>query len=198
MEKYAITNYPLHDLLHRRWSPRAFDPTPLAAAEVGALLEAARWAPSCFNEQPWSFLVARIQEPDEHARMLSCLTERNQQWAKSAPLLLIAVARATFARNDKPNRHAWHDVGLAAAQLTVQASALGLVVHQMAGIDPERARELYAIPDGYDAATAIAIGRPGDPEALPEDFRTGERAERARKPLREIAFQGRWGEALEL
>ncbi|MCG8417419.1 MAG: nitroreductase family protein [Proteobacteria bacterium] len=196
MEKPAITDYPIHDLIARRWSPRSFDARPLSDEQVRTLLEAARWAPSCFNEQPWRYLVAGREQKDAFDTMLGCLAEMNQQWAKNAAVLMISVAATQFARNGKPNRHAFHDVGLASAQLTLQATAMDLAVHQMAGFDRDRARQVYAIPDEYEPVAALAIGYPGEPAALPETFRERELAKRSRKSPAQIAYADTWGESL--
>jgi nitroreductase len=193
MEKPATVDHPVHDLIRRRWSPRAFEPRPLAQGQLRSLLEAARWAPSCFNEQPWSFLVARREDETTFARLLSCLVAKNQEWARDAAVLLLTVARTTFARNGKPNRHAWHDVGLAMAQLTLQATALGLVVHQMAGVRSEQAAREHGVPEGHEVVTAVAIGLPGDVARLPADLREAELAPRTRKAQAEIVFEGSWG-----
>lgn len=198
MDRLAETRFPIHELLGRRRSPVAFAPTPVSRETLGSLLEAARWAPSSFNDQPWSFVVARREEGEAFERLASVLVPGNRAWAERAPVLLVTVARLAFARNGKPNRHAFHDVGLAAACLTFQAEALGLHVHQMAGLDVERARDLLAIPAGHEAVTAIAIGYPGDPAGLPEELRRREEAPRVRKPLAEVAFAGRYGEPYPL
>jgi nitroreductase len=193
VEKPAKTQFPIHDLLRRRWSPRAFSNRMVEPDSLRSLLEAARWAPSSYNEQPWSFIVATKQDPAEHDRLLSCLVEGNIEWAQHAPVLMVSVARLTFEDDGKPNRHAFHDVGQAVANLIVQATALGLVVHQMAGIHPEKIRELYRLPEGYEPVAGIALGYPGDPEALPERLRQRELAPRERKPLTEFVFTGHWG-----
>lgn len=193
MERPAPAAHPIHDVLARRWSPRAFDPRPVEPETLRSLLEAARWAPSSYNEQPWSYLVATKGDAPGFARMLECLVEGNRLWAKEAPVLMLAVASLRFARNGKENRHAFHDVGLATGNLVVQATARGLFVHQMAGILPEVARETYGIPEGHEAATGIALGYPGDPASLPEKLRAAEAAPRTRKPLEAFVFSGRWG-----
>ena len=198
MEKPAETQYPIHDLLRRRWSPRAFSDRRVDPAIMRSLLEAARWAPSSYNEQPWSFIVATRDDPVEFGRLLSCLVEGNIQWAQHAPVLMVSVARLSFEDDGKPNRHAFHDVGLAVANLIVQATALGLVVHQMAGIFPDKIRELYGIPEGYEAVAGIALGYPGDPQSLPEGLRKRELAPRERKPVTEFVFSGRWGQTSPL
>ena len=191
----APVDYPVDDLIRRRFSPRAFSARPVAPQTLRSLLEAARWSPSSFNEQPWSFLVATHAEPDEFARMLSCLLEKNQLWAKHTPVLMLSVASRTFGHNGKPNRHAAHDVGAAAAWLTVQATALGLFVHQMAGIDPEKARQIYGVPETHDVMTGLALGYRADPETLPEDFRAKEKVRSTRKRQSEFVFTGQFGHA---
>ena len=198
MEKPAETQYPIHELLRRRWSPRAFSDRRVDPAIMRSLLEAARWAPSSYNEQPWSFIVATKDDTAEFSRLLSCLVEGNIQWAQHAPVLMVSVARLSFEDDGKPNRHAFHDVGLAVANLIVQATALGLVVHQMAGIFPDKIRELYGIPEGYEAVAGIALGYPGDPQSLPEGLRKRELAPRERKPLTEFVFSGSWGQTSPL
>ncbi len=195
-ERRLGTAAPLHELFERRYSPRAFADEPIGDGALRAMLEAARWAPSCFNEQPWTYLVAKREDRAEFARMAGCLNERNRAWAAEAPMLMVSIARTTFRRNGKPNRHAWHDVGLASACLTLQATALGLAVHQMAGFDRERVRETYGVPDGEEPVAMLAVGRPGDPETLPPDLAERERAPRTRKPLAGVAYRGAWGRKL--
>jgi nitroreductase len=182
--------------IRNRWSPRAFLDKPVSREDLRTLLEAARWAASCFNEQPWRFIVATKDRPEEYARMLSVLVEKNQAWAKSAPVLLLSVAKKTFTHNGKPNRHGLYDTGAAAMALCVQAAAMGLATHQMAGYDALKARELLHIPDDFEPGAAIAVGYAGPAEALPEDFRKSELAPRTRKALPEIAFTTEWGTVL--
>lgn len=192
MSKSAPVGPHVHQLIRDRWSPRAFADRSISAEEVKSLLEAAQWAPSCFNAQPWAFVVATRDEPEDFARLLSCLVPANQDWAKAASMLMITSARAAFEHNGKPNRHAWHDVGLAMAQLTLQAESLGLRVHQMGGIDIEKTRETLGVPEGWDPVTGVAIGYQGDPESLSEKLRSSEVGGRERKPLSEFVFGGRW------
>jgi nitroreductase len=194
---HAAVDFPVDELVRRRFSPRAFSDRLLIPAQLHSLLEAARWAPSCFNEQPWSFLVATRDEQGEFAKLLSCLVEKNQQWAKHAPLLMLSVAARNFAHNGKPNRHAAHDVGGATAWLTVQATTMGLFVHQMAGIDPEKARHVYGVPETHEIMAGIAIGYRGDPSALPEGLREKEAVRSTRKPQSDFVFSGKWGESLK-
>lgn len=197
MEKPADTHFPIHDLLSRRWSPRAFAERPVEPEKIQRVLEAARWAPSCFNEQPWVFIIATADQPAEHKKLLSCLVEGNQVWAKRAPLLIITVAKQLFDHNGQPNRHAFHDVGLAVGNLVVQATALDLVIHQMAGILPDTIRTSFSVPSGYEPVTGLAIGYSGDPQALPAEVRERENAPRSRKTLQEFVFSKTWGESPE-
>jgi nitroreductase len=186
----------IHELIRKRWSPRAVDPDrPVEEAKLKALLEAARWAPSCFNDQPWVFLVFDSRDPSALGNARSCLMEGNA-WARRAPVLLISVARDNFAHNGKPNRHAQHDVGLATENLLLQAAALGLVTHPMAGFDEAKARELFGIPEDHTVLAMITVGYPGDPRTLDEPLRQRESAPRTRKELSEVAFRGGWGRPL--
>ena len=193
MEKTAASDHPIHALLAARWSPYAFADRDVEGADLRSLFEAARWAPSSYNEQPWSYVLARRSDADAFERLLSCLVEANQTWARQAPALALGITRERFTRNDKPNAAAVHDLGLAAGALLVEATARGLDIHQMIGILPDRAREVYRIPDHSRAVTGLAIGYAGEPEALPEPLRERERAPRTRKPLAEFVFGERWG-----
>lgn len=198
MEKPAPNDYPIEDLLSRRWSPRAFSDQNVEPEKLLSLFEAARWAPSSFNEQPWSFIFATKHEPEDYARLLECLVEKNQQWAQLAPVLAVSVAKLNFDHGGKPNRHAFHDVGLAMGNMLVQATALGLVVHQMAGFSPEKVRAAYGVPEGFDPVAAIAIGYPAPAEVLPEQSRAQELGPRNRKPISSFVFQSHWGTASPL
>ncbi|MCI0392204.1 MAG: nitroreductase family protein [Acidobacteria bacterium] len=191
-EKKASTDYPIHEILAQRWSPYAFEDRPVPEADLRSLFEAARWAPSSYNEQPWSYIVATKDDPEQFQRLLSCLVDGNQVWAKAAPVLALGVVSLRFARNAKDNRAAIHDLGLAAGNLLVEATARGLFVHQMIGILPDKAREIYGIPEGFEAWTGIAIGYRGDPTTLPEGLKERDLAPRQRKPLREFVFSGKW------
>jgi nitroreductase len=194
MEKPAPTDYPIEEILRRRWSPRAFSDRNVEAEKLRSLFEAARWAPSSSNEQPWSFILATKETPAEHAQLLSCLVERNQQWARLAPVLMVSVARLNFEKTGKPNRHAFHDVGLAMGNLLVEATALGLFVHQMGGFSVDKVREVYHVPEGFEPVAAIAIGYPAEPEVLPETFREQETGPRKRKPISSFVFEEKWGD----
>jgi len=195
LQKPAETSVPVHNLIRDRWSPRAFDSRPVEPEKLRSLFEAARWAASSYNAQPWYFIVATKDDPENYKKILDCFVEFNQGWAKSAPVVALSVARMKFEHNGAPNNHAFHDVGQAAATLALQATALGLQVHQMAGILPEKAREIFGIPEGYEAVAGFAIGYPGNPAGLPDQLREQEHAPRSRKPLDSFVFTGKWGNA---
>ena len=193
MHKPAATEIPLHELIRNRWSPRAFAEKTAPPEVLRSLFEAARWAPSSNNEQPWAYLVATKDDAENFAKMLGVLVEFNAGWAKDAPVLALSVAHTKTQRDGKPNRVALHDVGSATAQLTFEANARGLQVHQMAGFDAEKARQTFAIPPDWEPVAAMAIGFPGNPESLPEKLRDRELAPRTRKPLGEFVMTGGWG-----
>lgn len=193
MEKPAETTADLHPLLMQRWSPRAFSERSVPEEVLTALLEAARWAPSAYNAQPWRYLVARREESEAFARLLSVLAGGNQPWARKAGVLILTVAQTHLPSSDKPNPHSWHDVGLASAQLTLQATMLGLGVHQMAGFSSDKARELFGIPEGFEPVTAIAVGYPDAPDTLEEPYLSRETAPRSRHPLADLVFKDAWG-----
>jgi nitroreductase len=198
MEKVAETAYLIHNLFKHRWSPRAFSDRRVEPATLRSLLEAARWAASCANEQPWNFIVATQDEPQEFERMLSCLVEGNIGWAKNAPVLMISVARLNFEKSGAVNRTAYYDVGQAVAQMALEAVAEGLAIHQMAGILVDKVREVYGIPEGWDPVTGIAVGYVGHPDTLPEKRREVEVSPSKRKPSSSFVFEGRWAEPSKL
>ena len=199
LEKPAVTQPPIAELIARRWSPRALDPDqPVSREHLRALLEAARWAPSCFGDQPWRFLVwDRFRDPAGWHQAFECLAEGNQVWVKNAPVLLLAMAAPNFGHNSQPNRWAQYDTGAASENLCLQATALGLVAHQMGGFDPEQARARFNIPADHACMAMIAVGHPGAVDALPDPLRDRERAPRERKPLASLAFEGGWGRELQ-
>ena len=198
MDKTAQTEYPIQDLLARRWSPRAFANRSVETEKIGSLFEAARWAPSCYNAQPWRFIVATKDDPEQFEQLLSCLVEFNQSWARQAPVLVLTSARSSFELDNKPNAHAWHDVGLATQNLITQAQAFDLYTHAMAGFDSEKARKLFRIPAEYEPVTVLAIGYLGDALSLPEDLCKQEELPRERKPLTDLVFAGKWGKTSPL
>jgi nitroreductase len=197
MHKPAPSQHPIHDLLAHRWSPRAFADKAIEPAVLRSLFEAARWAPSSNNEQPWAYVVATKDATESFDRILGTLVEFNQNWAKHAPVLAIAVAALAFAKNGAPNRNALYDVGAATAFLSLEATSRGLFVHQMAGFDVEKARHVLAIPAGWDPIAALAIGHPGDPSTLSQPYRDREISPRSRKPVAEFVMGGKWGHTAE-
>lgn len=197
-EKPAPVAHPIDEKMQRRWSPRLFAKRPVEREKILSLLEAARWAPSCYNDQPWYYLIFDGRDGEALERAQSCLAPGNH-WATRAPLLLLSVAREHFNHNSVPNRHSQHDTGAASAYLVLQAVELGLVAHQMAGFDAEQARTEFDIPQGYTPMAMMAVGYPyqGDVNALDEKERARELAERKRRPLSETAFAGDWNVPFE-
>jgi nitroreductase len=193
MQKPAPSDAPIHELIRNRWSPRAFADEAIPEEVLRSLFEAARWAPSSFNEQPWTYIVATREDQVNFGKVLGTLVEFNAGWAKNASALAIAVTRLAFAENHAPNRNAQYDTGAATALLSVEATARGLVVHQMAGFDPDQARTTFAIPEGWEPLAAIAIGYPGNPDSLPSKLKERELSPRTRKPIREFVMTGSWG-----
>ena len=193
MSKTASPDHPIHELISKRWSPYSYSNRPVPPADLLSIFEAARWAASSFNEQPWRYIVATRDQPDDYNRILSCLLEGNRTWAEQAPVLALGCIRQTFSRNNKPNRVAQHDLGLASASLSFEATSRGVYVHQMAGLMPDKARAVFAIPDGFEAVTGLTLGYraeagAGDPGLLARDERP-----RTRRPLGDFVFGGRWG-----
>jgi len=192
-EKRARTSAPIHSLLARRWSARAFTDQSLDTDQILGLLEAARWSASSRNEQPWRFIVARRGIDPDFERLLATLSDTNREWAARASLLVLAVARIVFRSNGKPNRHAHYDVGQAVANLTIQATALGLTVHQMGGFQTDEVRQQFAIPEQYDPLVILAIGYRGHPESLPKHLHEREISIRQRLELPSLVHSGTWG-----
>jgi nitroreductase len=195
MKNTAPTEFPIHELIANRWSPRAFSDKSISPDDLRSLFEAARWAPSSNNEQPWAFLVATRDDQENFGKAVLPLVEFNANWAKHAFVLGYAVSELAFAKNNTPNRNAHYDTGAAMALLSTEATARGLMVHQMAGFDPDTAREVFEIPSGWEAIAAFAIGYPGDAASLPEPYRSRETAPRSRKPTRDFVMTGAWGKS---
>jgi len=191
--KQATPDHPIQELIARRWSPYGFANRPVKKEDLQSLFEAARWAPSSYNEQPWSYIVATKENPEQFDRLVACLVEGNQAWAKAAPVLAIGCTNLRFTRNGQANAAAVHDLGLASGNLCLEATARGLYVHQMIGIVPDKARELFHIPEGVQPLTGLAIGYAADPNTLPERYQQRDLAVRQRKPLREFIFGDQWG-----
>jgi nitroreductase len=185
-----VPEAPVNPMFLERWSPRAFDPTPIPEEDIATMFEAARWAPSCNNEQPWLFVYGTSEQ--EREAFLGILTEKNQRWARNAPVLAVLFARRTFDGSGKPNRWAGLDCGAAWVSLAFQARLLGLYAHGMAGFSQSRAYKLLGVPEEeYEAMCAIAIGAYGDRDALPDDIKEREQPN-TRKPLAEVAVKGKY------
>jgi nitroreductase len=193
----AAVEPPVLDVIRDRWSPAIYSSRPIEPEKLLSVLEAARRAPSSFNAQPWSFLIATKEHPEEFARMLSCLVSGNVTWAQHVPVLMISVARLRFEHNGADNRHALHDTGIATGFMMLQAASLGILAHGMAGFDPAKARELYGIPETHEAVAAIGLGYPGDEEGAPEEL-LKRNARKGRKSLDSFVFEGRWGQVSPL
>jgi nitroreductase len=184
-------------VLHSRWSPRAFSDRDVAPADLAKVFEAARWAPSSNNGQPWSYLVG-LRDSSTHSKIAASLAGFNQAWAPNAPVLILGVTRTTFAYNGGANAYALYDLGAATALLVVEAAALGLAAHQMAGFDHEAASQALEIPEDYALGSVIALGYQGEPAMLAnERLLAQEVAPRQRKPLKDFVFSA-WGSPLDL
>lgn len=191
MERIRRSTLPLHPVLNERYSPRAFSDRPVTDEQLELLLEAARWAPSSMNEQPWRFLVTRMGA-EGHADLLSALNHSNQVWADKAPVLMLTMVHRTLSRNGQENFHARHDLGSAVAQLTVQATALGIGLHQLGGFQAHIARVAFRIPEEYDLVSVLALGFPGKVEMLPTELREREELKTPRRSLTELVSYGRF------
>lgn len=198
MQKPAITQVPINEVIAQRWSPRAFDDTKdISNEQVIALLEAARWAPSCFGDQPWRFIVwNKSTDTQAWQQAFDTLAPSNQTWVKNAALLILVCADTLFGHNQTPNRWAQYDTGAAAENLCLQASSVGLAAHQMGGFNSDLACEKFAIPSQYTPMAMLAVGYEGDANDLPDDLKTRELAARKRKPLGELFFNGAWGKPI--
>jgi nitroreductase len=198
MHKPAITQTPIHEIIANRWSPRAYDANKqVSQDQVIALLEAARWAPSCFGDQPWRFIVwNKAQDPTAWQQAFDCIVPNNQTWVKDAPVLVLICADTLFSHNQTPNKWAQYDTGAAALSLCLQATSMGLVTHQMGGFNSEKTRETFAIPEQYAPIAMLAVGYEGDANTLPDDLKARELAERKRKALGELFYKGTWGKSV--
>ncbi len=199
LEKPARVSTPIHDLLARRWSPRAFDPTKaVSRSQILALLEAARWSPSCFGEEPWRFIVwDKTQDAASWQKAFACLSQGNQAWAKNTPVLILAASEPKFSHSGNDNRWYQYDTGAAGLSLCLQAVALGLEAHQMGGFDVEQLRAAFEIPQAIALMSMIAVGYEAEPETLEGELRTRETSPRNRRPLSTHFFLGSWGKPYE-
>ena len=187
--KHASTHEEILPAMVARWSPRSFSSRPVSSAELRKVFEAARWAPSSYNEQPWRFIVG-LKGTETFNKIASTLAGFNRQWAPKAPVLILGVAKTSFSNNGSQNAYAVHDLGAATGFITLQAAALGLATHQMAGFDHSAARRVFGIPEEYALGSVMALGHRGDSSELPSELVAQEKAPRTRKPLREIVLSG--------
>jgi nitroreductase len=195
--KKAATADGVLPAIQGRWSPRAFSDRDVSAADLARVFEAARWAASSYNEQPWRFLVG-ARNSVTYKKIFGSLMPFNQGWAGSAPVLILGATRTEFSHNDAPNRNALYDLGAASSYLTLQAAALGLATHQMAGFDEAAARQALEIPEEFALGAIIALGYQGEPAALAnEQLLAQEVAPRQRKPLNDFVFS-EWGVAADV
>lgn len=185
--KIGAASSGVEPLILKRWSPRAFSDRSIDPDDLKKVFLAASWAPSCFNEQPWRFIVGHKGDTT-FDRIVDALIGFNKQWAATAPILFLTTAKKTFSRNGGPSEFHMHDTGLASAMLSLQATALGFHTHGMAGFDKSNARAAFSIPEDFDLCVAWAIGYLGDPDKLPEPYRELEKSPRSRKPLGEFVF----------
>lgn len=199
MQNPAITSVIIQETIAKRWSPRAFDASKsVSHAQIIALLEAARWAPSSYNDQPWRFIVCdKTSNPKAWQAAFDCLMPSNQTWVKHAPLLLLGCANTILDVNQQANRFAQYDTGAAAMNLCLQATHIGLMAHQMGGFNADAAREVFAIPAQFTPMAMICVGYAGDANILPDDLKTRELAERKRKALDEMFFTGAWDKPIK-
>jgi nitroreductase len=197
--KHAAPAHPILPVFAERWSPYAYDPRPVERDKLLSCLEAARWAASSYNEQPWTFILAERTDKDAFDQMVDCLVEGNRAWAKNAGVLILTVVARNFSLNGKPNRACEHDIGLAAGNMVLQATALGLQGHQMIGIEPAKIRAIYKVPDGHDPLTAIALGYPAPASPGTSDpLAQRDLNPRDRKPLSTTVISGAWGKPARL
>lgn len=185
--KHAPTTFPVHETIRKRWSPRAFASSPVAPEMLQQVFEAASWAPSAMNEQPWRYLYAHHADQPAFQQLVDCLLPGNQPWARHAAVLVLALAK-THYDNGTANPAALHDVGMANANLILEATALGLHGHFMGGFDQAKAKETFQLPDGLQPVVMVALGYLGDAEQLEEPFLSREKAPRQRKPLSDFTF----------
>lgn len=199
MHKPAETQVAIDPTIAARWSGRAYDAAkPVSHAQVIALLEAARWAPSCYGDQPWRLMVwNKSSNPQAWQQAFDCLVPGNQAWVINAPLLVLACADTLFGHNQQPNRFAQYDTGAAVENLCLQAASMGLMAHQMGGFDANLAREKFNIPGQYTVMAMISVGYPADISTLSGDVLTRETAARSRKPLAELFFDASWGQGVK-
>ncbi|MFT7228920.1 MAG: nitroreductase [Methylophilaceae bacterium] len=198
MKKPVTTQAPVHDIIANRWSPRAYDASkPVSQAQIMSMLEAARWAPSCFGDEPWRFIVwDKNKDAAAWGKAFDCIVPGNQGWAKDAPVFVLICADTLFGQNQKPNRWGAYDTGAAAVSLSLQATSMGLVTHQMGGFDGEKTRAAFNIPEQFEMMSMMAVGYIADVDALPGEEKERILAGRKRKPLGELFYEGVWNQSI--
>ncbi|NOZ46686.1 MAG: nitroreductase [Chlorobi bacterium] len=182
----------INELIDKRYSPRAFSNKMVSKEQLSELFTAASYAASAFNEQPWRFIYATQEQPEKYNQLLNCLNDGNKIWAKKAPVLIVTIAKMRFSKNNKPNNYAIYDLGQAVATMAVQATQLGLYMHQMAGFSVEKAKNNLDIPGGYSVITMIALGNLGEKKDLPDNFQQSENQPRMRNAINEFVKNGTW------
>ena len=198
-QKLAPTSVPIDPVLAKRWSTRAFDrDRDLNSTQILALIEAARWAPSCYGDQPWYFIFChKTTHPESWQRAWNTLNPFNQAWVEHAPLIIFSLARATFHHNEKPNRWSHYDTGAATENLCLQATAMHLASHQMGGYDTDAVIQVFQVPKNHFPMAAIAIGYPKQADHLPTELQQSERQARERHPIEQHFFMGEWGRGFQ-
>jgi len=192
MIKHANVNYPIHEIIAKRWSPYRFADRALSKEDLLSLFEAARWAPSSYNEQPWRYIIALKEQHDEFQKLLSCLVPANQEWAQYASVLALGISHLVFDRNGKENKASIHDLGAAAAHICFEATVRGIYAHQMIGIEPDKARKMFKIPDDYEVLTGIAIGYLDESKHDSSVFSERDQTPRTRKNISEFVYSKSW------
>lgn len=195
IDKKAKTSIPINELIACRWSGRAYNPAKTVSQEqIKALIEAARWSPSCFGDQPWRYIICD-KNTNETAwnNAFGCLSEGNQSWARNAPVLILAIADSILSKNGNPNRWGQYDTGAASMSLCIQATELGLMVHQMGGFDTMKACEIFSIPDQFTPMAIMAVGYQQSIDELSGEIKERELSERLRNPVDKNFFNGVWG-----
>ncbi|MFA8449095.1 MAG: nitroreductase family protein [Bacteroidales bacterium] len=192
VDRKAPVHHDIHDLLVERWSPRAFSGKEIEKDKLHKIFEAARWAPSAYNEQPWRFIIG-FKGDETYKKIVDTLVEFNQIWTATAPILVLNICRKTFSLNENPNPTASYDLGQAVAHLSIEATAQGLHVHQMSGFEPDVANKLFKIPENYKSTAVMAIGYIGDPSQLPENIAQMEHNKRERNTSKSFVFSKEFG-----
>lgn len=198
MHKPAETQEPIHEIIANRWSGRGYDANiAVSKAQIISMLEAARWAPSCYGDQPWRFIVwDKNQDAAAWQKAYDCIMPGNQTWAKNAPVLILVCADTLFNHNQKPNRWGGYDTGAAALSLSLQATSLGLMTHQMGGYDGDKARAAFNIPEQYQTMAMLSVGYAADIDSLDDELKEREQAPRQRRELGELFYSDTWDKAV--